>query len=215
VGPQPQVPGDHRGVAGVGLGAGEHLTVPPGPDRVRVRRHDRVPGLQQRIDQAPVGAFDADRHIGPVLAEPAETAQQVSEAVRGMHDRELACDLAIRVEHAHRVRLGGPVDADAERGFGQEHGISSRWQRRLGEEADHRAVMTGALRRVPLLPVGSPARTGGGGVMRALNGRPNKAITRLSPSPNNEHLASARKECGPVTSQVYEPAMAALSASRR
>src|SRR3984885_16335494 len=37
--------------------------------------------------------------------------------------------------------------------------------------------LTGALRRVPLLPVCSPGRTGGGSVMPALHGRPNQAVT--------------------------------------
>ncbi|GAA0966186.1 hypothetical protein GCM10009555_007390 [Acrocarpospora macrocephala] len=37
--------------------------------------------------------------------------------------------------------------------------------------------LTGALRRISLLPVPSPARTGGGGVMEALEERPHKAVT--------------------------------------
>ena len=59
---QPQVIGDHRGVAGVGLGARQHFALPPGLDRVRLDRHDRVPGLQQQVHQAAVRPLDGDRH---------------------------------------------------------------------------------------------------------------------------------------------------------
>ena len=52
---QPQVLGDHQGVAGVALGSRDHLAVAPGFDRGRLDRHDRVPGLQQCIDQPPSG----------------------------------------------------------------------------------------------------------------------------------------------------------------
>ena len=37
--------------------------------------------------------------------------------------------------------------------------------------------LTGALRRVPLSPVDSAGRAGGGSVMRALKGRPPRAVT--------------------------------------
>ena len=60
--PQPQVLGDHGGVPGVGLGAREHLAVAPGLDRVRLDRHDRVPGFQQQVHQAAVRPLDRDRH---------------------------------------------------------------------------------------------------------------------------------------------------------
>ncbi len=59
---QPQVLGDHRGVAGVGLGTRQHLALPPGLDRVRLDRHDRVPGFQQQVHQPAVGPLDGDRH---------------------------------------------------------------------------------------------------------------------------------------------------------
>ena len=51
--------------------------------------------------------------------------------------------------------------------------------------------LTGALRRVPLLPVCSPAKAGGGGVMLALHGRPQQAVT---PAPA-ESLQRAPYRC--------------------
>ena len=139
---QPQVLGDHRGVASVGLRPGQHLAVPPGLDRVRADRHHRVPGLQQQVDQAAVRALDGDRHTAG-LPVPGQAADQQRDPVRGMLDGEPGHDLAPGVHHAHRVRLGGPVDPGEEQRFRQRkrHGNSSRWQRRPGGgEAGSRAV---------------------------------------------------------------------------
>jgi hypothetical protein len=46
--------------------------------------------------------------------------------------------------------------------------------------------LTGALRRVPLLPVCSPGRTGGGSVMPALHGRPNQAVAPAPAEPQQQ-----------------------------
>jgi hypothetical protein len=88
-------------------------------------------------------SFDRDRHVERIVTEPAQPAEQVGEPLGGMTDRELDLDHAGRVEHTHRVRLGGPVDTDIQRRVRQREQhqrISSRRQRRLGEEADTRAV---------------------------------------------------------------------------
>jgi hypothetical protein len=124
---QPQVLGDHRGVPGVGLGPGQHLAVPPGLDRVRADRHHRVPGLQQQVDQAAVGALDRDRHAAG-LPVPGQAADQQRDPVRGMPDGEPGHDLARSVHHAYRMRLGGPVDPGEEQRFRQRkrHGNSSK-----------------------------------------------------------------------------------------
>jgi hypothetical protein len=61
---QPQVLGDHLGVAGVGLGARDDLALAPGLDGVGADRDHRVTGLQQPVDQPAVGAFERDRQPG-------------------------------------------------------------------------------------------------------------------------------------------------------
>ena len=138
---QPQVLGDQGRVAGVGFGARHYLTVPPGLDRVRAHRHDRVPGLQQHIDQPPVRPLDRDGDTSRVT-QSGQGGDQPGQPVRGMCDRERGDLLASRVQHTHGVDLGGPVDPDKKQRFRQRkrHVVSSWRQRRPGEEADYRAV---------------------------------------------------------------------------
>lgn len=58
-----QVFGDDFGTGGIRLGAGKDLAFPPGLDRVRADRHDRVSGVDQQVRQPPVRAFDFDWNI--------------------------------------------------------------------------------------------------------------------------------------------------------
>jgi hypothetical protein len=122
---QPQVLGDHRRVTGVGLGAGQDLAVPPGLDRVRLHRHDRVPGFQQEVYQLAVRPLDGDRQARRI-PELAEAADQRGDPVGGMADRELGDDLARGVHHAHGMDLGTPVDSGKKGCFtqlGRQHGL--------------------------------------------------------------------------------------------
>jgi hypothetical protein len=129
---QAQVLGDHGGVAGVVLGARQHLGVAPGLDGVGLDRHDRVAGFQQPVDQPTVGAFDRHRQRGR-FAEPSQSGHQLVEPIGGVADLEGGGLAAGVVEHAHRVTLRRPVDP-------AEHVPSSGWQRHLGEEGFVRAV---------------------------------------------------------------------------
>jgi hypothetical protein len=106
---QPQVVGDHRGVAGIGLGPGDHLGVAPGLDRVGMDWHHGVAGLQQPVDQAAVGPFDGDGELAG-FAEPAQAADQVVESGCGVGDAEGAHRRAGVVQHADGVRGCCPVD---------------------------------------------------------------------------------------------------------
>jgi hypothetical protein len=116
-----------------GLRSGEHLTVAPGLDRVRADRHDRVPGLEQRVDQPAVRSFERNGDPHRVAGQPAESGQQGRESIGGVIDGELRGDLPGGVLHAHGVHFGGPVDTDVEIAFGQgQLNNSLRRQRRLG-----------------------------------------------------------------------------------
>src|SRR6266498_1551656 len=188
---QPQVLGDHLGVGGVGLGARQHLGVAPCLDRVGADRHDGVAGLQQPIDQPPVGPLDGHGQLGWV-AEPAKAGGELAEPVGGVGDLERGHALAGLVQHAHRVLLRGSDTS-------------------VGRTSAGRSL-TGALGRVPLLPVIGPRGAGGGSVMQALNRRPPQAVTRLPPSPSNEDHASPRQpEGGPVTAHTELDAREALA----
>jgi len=68
------------------------------------------------------------------------------------------------------------------------HGDSDDAARRLATGRS----LTGALRRVLLLPVRSPGRAGGGGVIVAVFWQPTQAVTPPSPSPCKGHLLGAR-----------------------
>jgi hypothetical protein len=140
---QPQVLSDHQGVAGVGLGAGDDLSVAPGLDRVGADRHDRVTGFEQGVDEPAVGSLDPDRDVGAVT-ELAEPADQVGEPVGGVSDGEGRLHSARVIKDARVVGLGRPVDPDIEQGdrCGQKvgQGFSLSWQQRPGEEAGCRAV---------------------------------------------------------------------------
>ena len=152
---QPKVLGDHRGVASVGLGPGQHLPFPPGLDRVGADRHHRMPRLQQQVHQAAVRPLDRDRYEGG-LAVFGQPADEQRDPVRRVLDGETRHDLPGGVHHAHGVGLGGPVDPGEKQRIRQRkrHRNSSRWQRRPGEEDSYRAVTNrrSAARR----PVASP-----------------------------------------------------------
>ncbi len=152
--PQPQIFRDHRGVGGIGLGTREHLALAPGLDRVWADRHDRVPGLEQQVDQSPVAAFDPDRDVDR-LAELGQPMHQQGDPVGGMLHGELRQHLPFDVDHAHGVDLSSPVDADEELsgGQGKRQSNSSQWQRRRlgGDEAGSRVVTN--RRSTALLPV--------------------------------------------------------------
>ena len=109
--PQPQVLGDHQGVAGVGFRPGQHLPFPPGLDRVRADRHHRKPGLEQRVDQRPSG-----RSIRPAIAGVAGQPTLSNRRSRSANpwplcgrSRIAGFDPTGRIQHAHGVCFGGPI----------------------------------------------------------------------------------------------------------
>jgi hypothetical protein len=108
---QPQVLGDHRGVAGVGLGARDDLALAPGLDGVGPDRHHRMAGLQQPVDQPAVGAFQRHGQLGRRV-EPAEAGDEVVEPGGRVGDAEGADRLTGLVEHADGVFGRRPVDSD-------------------------------------------------------------------------------------------------------
>ena len=101
-------------------------------------------------------------------------------------------------DHAHRVGAAAqsiPVKNSASGSASDTvspHGGSDDPARR---PATGRSL-TGALRRIPLLPVRSPARTGGGSVMVAVSQRPTRPSPRPSPSPNKGHPIGAPAKDG-------------------
>ena len=194
---QPQVLRDHRGVAGVGLGAGQHLALAPGLDRVRADRHDRVPGLEQQVDQPPVRAVRSP--TGMSAGSPSLASRRISAAIPSAVCSTVNCDsdLPGGVEHAHRVDLGGPVDPDEEQRVRQRQETKSTPHDGSDDSARRPAPgwsLTGALRRISLLPVRGPARTGGGGVMQALEGRPPQAVTPAPAESQHEHRSGAHEK---------------------
>jgi len=116
---QPQVLGDDLSVTSIALGAGQHLAVAPLLDRVGLDRDDRVPGLEQRVDEAAVWPFDADRNLGRV-AEGSQSVVQLPEPVEAVRDREPCGDAAITAKHADRVMFGSPVDSHVVRDLGRQ-----------------------------------------------------------------------------------------------
>ncbi|MFO1038496.1 MAG: hypothetical protein U1E45_16790 [Geminicoccaceae bacterium] len=59
----PQDVGEHVGIAGVPLAAGGPVTGPAGFDHVGMDRHDRMPGLDESIDDQPGRSLDGDRQL--------------------------------------------------------------------------------------------------------------------------------------------------------
>ena len=78
------------------------LAVPPSLDRVGFDRYHRVPGLQQGVDQAPVGTFDRDRH-GAGVTEAGQPAHQAGQAVGRVFHGERGDPPPGGVLHADRV----------------------------------------------------------------------------------------------------------------
>lgn len=85
-------------------------------------------GLQQAVDQAAIGPLDGDRHLIR-WGVGAETTDETLEAGGGVVDAEAVDDATLRVDDAHGMLVGGPVDPS-------EHRSSSLlvWQHELGDE---------------------------------------------------------------------------------
>jgi hypothetical protein len=91
-------------------GLGERYCAAVGFDR-----HDRVPGLQQRVNQAAVGALHPDRHAAG-LTDTSQPAHQSGQAVGRVFHREGCDPPAVGVVDTDHVDFGGPVDPDEELG---------------------------------------------------------------------------------------------------
>ena len=163
MGAQPQVLGDQGGVAGVVLGARQHLGVAPGLDGVGLDRHDRVAGFQQPVDQPPVGAFDGHRQPGRLaVAAPGGPPAGRTRRRCGRSRRRWPWCRRRRARRRHGVRTPNRSRQNMSPPRGGSDGSVRR--------AQPGRSLTGALGRVPLLPVTSPRGAGGGGVMPALAG---------------------------------------------
>ena len=151
---------------------------------------------RQGIDEAPVRAFDRDRHrLG--LTEAAQPAGQVREPVRGMGDGERGGLLPVLVENAHAVALRGPVDPDVVGRFAdrqRQQDSFHRWQRRdSADEAGSRVVTN--RRSTALLPVAGPRPRREPGA--AVSSRPSKG-DHHEPSPGSRRVPTATLSSGPA-----------------
>jgi hypothetical protein len=167
------------GDAGGGLGTRQHLALPPGLDRVRLDRHDRVPGFRQQVDQAAVGPLEGDRHAAG-RAVTSQPTQQQGDPVGGMGDRELGGGIPGGVYNTHGMGLGGqsiPVKNSASCSANDDMRTPCGGSDDPARRTATGWSLTGALRRFSLLPVRAPAGTGGGGVMLAVFRRPPQTVT--------------------------------------
>ena len=80
-------------------------------DDVGVDRNDGMPGLDERVDEQARGPLDRDRQLGgrSVSSEP---AAQLGKTLGVVRDLEAIDDGSLLVDHAHGVRLAGPIDPD-------------------------------------------------------------------------------------------------------
>jgi hypothetical protein len=99
--------GEQVGIPGIGLGAGAGVATAQALDLAWGDNEDRQVGVQQRLDQRAVTAFDrhtVDAHFGQSL-------DQTGECLTGVGDLEACPDLAAAIDDADGVSLTGPVDA--------------------------------------------------------------------------------------------------------
>lgn len=143
-------------------------------------RHHRVTGLQQQVHQPPVRPLDRVRDTGrvPVSGQaPDQPGDPVRSALCAMVNSAVIFPAATITHTAWVAAAQSILVKNSASGSASDtvshHGGSDDPARR---PATGRSL-TGALRRVPLLPVRSPARTGGGSVMVAVSQRPNRAVT--------------------------------------
>ena len=128
-------------------------------------------GVEEPVDESSVRPLDGDGQLGR-LAVPHEPADEALEAVGRMADRDrsatrpassmmqTACSSAAQSIPANIV----PPSCGS---------TTSAMRTSPGRS------LTGALRRVPLLPVGRPRGTGGGGVIVAREGQPTQAVSPI------------------------------------
>ena len=165
VGPaQAQVVGDDLGVARVALGTRPDLGLAPGLDGGRLDRHDRMARREQAIDEPAVGSLDGDRQLGR-MAVPGEATDEMLEpsAVWLIVNRSATRPAASMTQTAcSSAAQSIPVNI-----VPPSCGSTSS-----AMETSPGRSLTGALRRVPLLPVSRSRGTGGGGVIVAHEGQP-------------------------------------------
>jgi hypothetical protein len=98
--------GEHEGVEAVGLVAGLAVAGAQVLDLPWGEHHHGVAGVEQGVDDRPVGPLDGDLRdavVGQLLEQPADPGR----VGRG---RQLASDLPVAVDDAQRVGVGRPVD---------------------------------------------------------------------------------------------------------
>ena len=155
----------------------------------------RVPFAESSLHKLPPGVSDeAAVMLSDILPTGFEIGVRNGRVI-GVTDHELGPDPAVRIHHAHRVGIGGPVDTDvAPHLLPQRH----RWVLRRHPRSPHRGSddparrpitgrsLTGAQRRrVPRLPVTRRRKgPGAAGVTRAVKRRPPRAVSRRVPPTN-------------------------------
>jgi hypothetical protein len=137
---------------------------------VGLHRHRRMAGLQQPVHQAAIGSFGRHRHLGRI-AVASQTCGEPIKALRAVGDGERSTTRP----SSSRTHTACSSDAQSIRAS-----MSSPWS--CGSTTSMKRTspgrsLIGALRRAPVLPVIRPRRTGGGGVIVALEGQPSPAVT--------------------------------------
>jgi hypothetical protein len=115
---------------------------------------DRVPGLQQQVDQAPIWTFDRDRHLRGIT-EPGQATGQPGQAIGRVLDSQRGDPPTGSIQHAHRMGGGSPVDPDEQQRFRNVEGqhISYKWRRRHSTTAGAVCRVVSYRRSAAHLPV--------------------------------------------------------------
>jgi hypothetical protein len=97
--------GEHVGVEPVVFVAGRAIAAAERFD-LAARDHDDLrPSGQQRLDHRAVGSLDRDL----AHAEPDQAAGQPAQLAAGVGHVETGSDLAVEIQHAHRVQPRRPI----------------------------------------------------------------------------------------------------------
>jgi hypothetical protein len=110
--------GEHIGVEPNVFIAGRAIAAAERFDLTSWDHDDPQPSGQQRLDDRAVGSLDRDL----AHAEPDQAAGQPAQLAAGVGDVEAGSDLAVGVQHAHRVLPRRPIQPGHPRRCGSIHG---------------------------------------------------------------------------------------------
>src|SRR5262249_20693434 len=125
-----------------------------GVEGVGMDRHHLVAGLEQPVDEQPIGAFDHDRQAAR-LSELAQPLKRASDPALAVREAEPLDHSAALVDHAELVRPARPIDPD-------EHPLTSPFDdTRSGAEGPSRVLIRWpSTRLTPNAGRGPSARSG-------------------------------------------------------